>query len=214
MTDGLREYTEVLQDGRTPDPLGELGWAVGDTFYVALLHEDVLAVTTVGRAVWHLEDKTIQLDRASNRWVGIKTFGIGEGFNDRTFIKNTLDQPAYADDYLGLPPEEQQGDAHGPYSLAAIDFADFSHVSAHEARTLLRKWADQALIPSDAVRSDLESNVYALLDAAADSVYGFPQLGQEAAHKRGGAVGLTGFQEFMTIDRTQHRLSVIVASDG
>lgn len=156
----LHEYTETLRSAGTPDTLDEIGWAVGDTFYVALLHNrDVIAMTTVARAVWYLDDRMTHLDRNTFLWVDIKTFGIGTGFNDVTLIKNTLDQRAYADSYQEAPPEEQSGGVHGPYLLKAIDPADFTPVSARGARSVIRTWADQDGVQSRATQVALALNV-------------------------------------------------------
>lgn len=51
--------------------------------------DEILALTTVARAVWYLEHQITHLDRGTYQWVDIKTFGIGDGFNDITLIKNT-----------------------------------------------------------------------------------------------------------------------------
>ncbi len=189
----LREYTEMLREARTPASLDEIGWAVGNTFYVVLLHEDeVLALTTVARAVWYLEDQITHLDRGTYQWIDIKTFGIGDGFNDITLIKNTLDQPAYADDYQGSPFEEQSGGVHGPYRLHGIEAAAFTPVSVNEARSLLQAWADQSAVPSDLTQAALASSAYALLEVA-DNTYRFPLLRDDSCHEWGWVVGNLGF---------------------
>lgn len=212
-TQRLREYTEMLREARTPASLDEIGWEVGDTFYVALLHGDeVLALTTVARAVWYLEDRITHRDSRTDQWIDIKTFGIGDGFNDLTLIKNMLDQPAYADDYQGSPRGEQPGGVHGPYRLDAVDAAAFIPVAADEAHSLLGAWADQTSLHSDVTPAVLASSVYAIIEAA-DRIYRFPMLSQDSLHEKGWVVGISGFHEFIAIDRTEHRLSVIVASD-
>jgi hypothetical protein len=209
----MREYTEMLRDAKTPDTLGEIGWSSGDTFYVVLIHQsEILAVSSVARAVWYIGEQSTSLDHGTLRRVDIKTFGIGDGFNDVTLIKNTLDQGAYVDSDAEVSPELRHGAVHGPYRLAAIDPHAFTPVSAGEAKSLLRAWVTGAEADGQPTPAGLLSNVYALLDAA-DAVYRFPVLAEESSHEYGPVVGSAGFHEFITIERIGHRLNVIVASD-
>lgn len=160
-TSQLREYTEVLRDENTPGLLGEAGWGIGNTYYVALLdNARVLAVTTVARAVAFLEGSTTHLDGGTFQWVAVKTFGIGEGFNDLTLIKNTVSQWAYADDFQGLPVGQQVGGVHGPVRLDEIDPRAFTPVSATAARGILQAWADQVGNPSAATQAALTSDIF------------------------------------------------------
>lgn len=79
-TSQLREYTEVLRDEITLGLLGEAGWGIGNTSYLALLENtSVMAVTTVARAIGFLEESTTHLDGETFPWVAVKTFGIGGG---------------------------------------------------------------------------------------------------------------------------------------
>ncbi|MGN6687808.1 MAG: GrpB family protein [Actinomycetales bacterium] len=76
------EYVAVLSAPSTPEELSEAGWASGSTFFVTLLHEgSVLAICTVARAVW-------PLDEGLENW---HAFGTGSGFEDIDLIKNALD---------------------------------------------------------------------------------------------------------------------------
>lgn len=76
------EYMAVLAAPTTADRVEEVGWASGEWFYVALLHAGtVLALCTVARAVWHV-------DEGPRGW---HAFGVGSGFKDVDLIKNALD---------------------------------------------------------------------------------------------------------------------------
>jgi hypothetical protein len=76
------EYIAVLAAPTTPDRVEEVGWASGKWFYVALLHAGtVLALCTVARAVWHIDEAHL----------GWHAFGVGSGFKDVDLIKNALD---------------------------------------------------------------------------------------------------------------------------
>lgn len=213
-TQGLPEYVEALRDAEAPGVVDETGWAVGETFYVVVSHATtVLAVSTVARAVWHLGDELVHLDQGSYQWIDIKTFGVGDGFNDLTLIKNLVDQAAYADDYQGNRVEEQSsGAVHGPYRLDAVDPASFVLTTGDEARDVIQKWANRTGSQNDETQRALLTDVYALLHSA-ERVYRFPTLGLDAAHESGWVVGHTGFHEFVAIDRFGHQLHVIVASD-
>lgn len=94
-TQGLGTYVDALRAART-DELDEIGWAVAATFYVALSDgTTVHAVTTVARAVWHVEDKTIVPVGADETPLVVQVFGIGDGFNDANLLKNLVELPEY-----------------------------------------------------------------------------------------------------------------------
>lgn len=100
-TSRLAEYTQVLRHARLPEVVHEAGWAAGDTFFVALIAAgEVLAVTTVARAVWHLESRTVPLD-GSDGFSQVETFGIGDGFDDATLVKNALEAAGLGSDTAG-----------------------------------------------------------------------------------------------------------------
>lgn len=76
------EYVAVLAAPSTPEQVAGVGWASGSTFYVTLLHAaKVLAVCTVARAVWPIDESLAD-------W---HAFGTGSGFKDVDLIKNALD---------------------------------------------------------------------------------------------------------------------------
>lgn len=212
-TSGLEEYLETLRNQDTSAMIGEVAWGAGDTFFVALLsNSTVLGVTTVARAVSYLEERVTHLDQGTNQWVSDKAFIIGEGFNDQTLIKNTLNHRAYADNYQGTEVEEQDGTVHGPFLLARIKAEDFAEVPAHAAIAEIQDWADQTGRQSAPTQSALATEIFALLSQA-DVVYRFPSLGEDTEGPWGWVVGRAGFHEFITIDRDSACLHLIVASD-
>ena len=76
------EYLGVLRS-TAADHVDEVGWAHGEWFYVALMHDGaVLTICAVARAVWPIDDAGA---------AGWQAFGVGSGFKDVDLIKNALD---------------------------------------------------------------------------------------------------------------------------
>ena len=126
------EYVAVLAAPSTPEWVAEVGWASGPTYYVTLLHgHRVLAVRTVARAVWLLDDLA-----------GWHAFGTGSGFKDVDLIKNALDvigsdtdphafRRLHDDEVTGRPSKPEGVDAWYQASTATgIQVAALDHSRA------------------------------------------------------------------------------------
>lgn len=132
-TRGTDEYVAVLAASPTPDRVAEVGWASGPTYYVTLLHgERVLAVCTVARAVWTIDEV----------FAGWHAFGIGSGFKDVDLIKNALDvigndtdphafRPLRDDEVTCEPPKPGSADAwYEAKTSVGVEVAALDHARA------------------------------------------------------------------------------------
>jgi len=145
-------------------------------------------------------------------WVDIKQFTYRRG-EDRQVLAALLGHREYRDHYAGgLVDEQSEHDLHGPYRLAALSAASFTPVTEAQAHTMLESWLsgwDSSVVSQ--MRALLVGEVYPLL--AGGSVYQLPDLRSDAGHDWGWVVGLSGFYEFVVLDRGRGKLTVVVVSD-
>ena len=86
-------------------------------------------------------------------------------------------------------------------------------MSAADAEALIRTWAEYAAPLPDARREELEHQLYPRIRSAT-SRYQLPDLRDAAEHEWGPSVGsITGFFEFVLIDRHAGNVALVVASD-
>ncbi|MBG0728460.1 hypothetical protein [Mycobacterium avium] len=146
------------------------------------------------------------------QWVSIKLFALPAEADDYEVLASLIRHVRYRDSYGGTGEKDMET-IHGPYWLYAITPEVFFPVSAFSAETLIRTWAEYAApLPADR-RDELERELYPRVREAT-SRYQLPDLRGVAEHDWGSSVGsVTGFFEFVLIDRRTESLALVVASD-
>jgi len=146
------------------------------------------------------------------QWVNIKLFALPVDADDRDVLALLIRHIRYRDSYGGTGDKDMET-IHGPYWLYAITPEVFSPVSSPDAEALLRTWAEYAAPLPDVRRDEMEHELYPRIRSAT-SRYQLPDLRDVAQHDWGSSVGsLTGFFEFVLIDRRANSVSLVVASD-
>jgi hypothetical protein len=146
------------------------------------------------------------------QWFDIKLFRLpDEPTDDREALSLLLRHVRYRDSYA-TENEEDAVSIHGPYYLEAITTDSFARSDSASAETTLHTWAEQVVPVPDNERDEAERELYSRVRAAT-SCYRLA-VGPEAQHESGWVVGgLTGFHEFVLIDRRTGTLALVVASD-
>ena len=146
------------------------------------------------------------------QWVSIKLFALPADADDHEVLALLIRHVSYRDSYGGTGDRDMET-IHGPYWLYAITPEVFSPVSAPDTEALLRTWAEYAAPLPDGRREELEQELYPRIRSAT-SRYQLPDLRDIAEHDWGSSVGsLTGFFEFVLIDRHAGSVALVVASD-
>lgn len=146
------------------------------------------------------------------QWVSIKLFSLPDDADDHDVLALLIRHVRYRDSYGGTGDKDMET-IHGPYWLYAITPEVFSPVSAFDAETLIRTWAEYAAPLSDGCRHEMESELYPRIRGAT-SRYQLPDLRDIAQHEWGSSVGaITGFFELVLIDRRTKSVTLVVASD-
>ncbi|MFF9804952.1 hypothetical protein ACF1G5_07445 [Streptomyces coeruleorubidus] len=144
------------------------------------------------------------------RWVDIKRLRFSaEAVADRGLLAALIGHEQFRDDYAGggvLP----DGPRHGPYWLRLITPDLYESISQEKAVQILRQWVDPLWDVPTGLEADLQREVFARL-AAADGIYYLSELGDEAVHDWGRVHDY--FHEFVLIDRSVGRITLIVAAD-
>lgn len=144
------------------------------------------------------------------RWVDIKQLRFSaESVADRGLLATLIGHEQFRDDYAGggvLP----DGTRHGPYWLRLITADLYEYISQEKAVQILREWMDPLWDVPTELDADLQREVFARL-AAADGIYYLGDLGDEAIHDWGRVHDC--FHEFVLIDRSVGRITLIVAAD-
>ncbi|MFF5981953.1 hypothetical protein ACFY78_24210 [Streptomyces olindensis] len=144
------------------------------------------------------------------RWVDIKQLRFSaESVADRGLLAGLMEHEQFRDDYAGggvLP----DGPRHGPYWLRLITPDLYEPISQEKAVRILREWVDPLWDVPIGLEADLQREVFARL-AAADGIYHLGELGDEAIHDWGRVHD--HFHEFVLIDRSAGRITLIVAAD-
>jgi hypothetical protein len=152
------------------------------------------------------------MDEGLYSWVDIKRFAIEADGSDDELLAALLADQLYRDTYAEADPAEQvEPFVHGPYWLRAIRPATFQPTDPSSAQETIQKWADDPEPPTPATQALLETKVFPLLSATA--LYRLPNLRPDAEHEWGGVIGMSGFHEFVAIDRAARSLVLIVAAD-
>ncbi|MFI8793423.1 hypothetical protein [Streptomyces sp. NPDC055105] len=144
------------------------------------------------------------------RWVDIKQLRFpAESVDDRGLLASLIGHEQFRDDYAGggvLP----DGLRHGPYWLRSITPDLYEFISQETAVQILWEWVDPLGDVSTELEADLQREVFARL-AATDGIYYLRELGDEAIHDWGRVHDY--FHEFVVIDRSAGRITLIVAAD-
>jgi hypothetical protein len=146
------------------------------------------------------------------QWVSIKLFAPPADACDYEVLQLLLGHVRYRDSYGGTGDKDMET-IHGPYWLYTIAPELFSPVSAADAEALIRTWAEYAAPLPDPRRAEMEHELYPRIRNAT-SRYQLPDLRDTAEHEWGSSVGsITGFFEFVLIDRQSGSVALAVASD-
>ncbi|GHA84701.1 hypothetical protein ACIQRS_19985 [Streptomyces termitum] len=144
------------------------------------------------------------------RWVDIKQLRFSAGsVDDRELLAALIGHEQFRDDYAGsgaLP----DGPRHGPYWLQLITPGLYESISQEKAAQILREWVDPLWDVPTELEADLQRKVFARV-AAADGIYYLSELGDEAIHDWGRVHDY--FHEFVLVDRSAGRITLIVAAD-
>lgn len=146
------------------------------------------------------------------QWVVIKLFTLPADTDDRAVLQLLIGHVRYRDSYGGTGDKDMET-IHGPYWLDAVTPDVFSPASATDAEALIRTWAEYAAPLPDVRREEMEHELYPRIRNAT-SCYQLPDLRDVAEHEWGSSVGsITGFFEFVLIDRRSGSVALVVASD-
>jgi hypothetical protein len=146
------------------------------------------------------------------QWVNIKIFALPADSEDTEVLDLLIRHVRYRDSYAA-PEFKDAKTIHGPFWLNAISPEEFSPVSAADAEALIRTWAEYAAPLPDGRREEMEQTLYPRIRSAT-SRYQLSDLRDVAEHDWGSTVGsITGFFEFVLIDRHAGSVALVVASD-
>jgi hypothetical protein len=144
------------------------------------------------------------------RWVDIKQLHFSaESVDDRGLLAALVGHEQFRDDYAG-GGVLTAGLRHGPYWLRLITPDLYEPISQEKAVQIVREWVDPLRDVPTELEGDLQREVFDRL-AAADGIYYLSELGDEAIHDWGRVHDY--FHEFVLIDRSAGRITLIVAAD-
>ncbi|MFE5709671.1 hypothetical protein ACFQ7J_02420 [Streptomyces sp. NPDC056501] len=144
------------------------------------------------------------------RWVDIKHLQLpSDAVAARKLLAALIGHEQFRDDYAGggVVPD---GPRHGPYWLRLVTPDVYEAVSRDKSAHVLWGWANQfGDVPAE-LKADLQQEVFDRLSAA-DHIYYLSGLGDEAIHDWGRVHEY--FHEFVLIDRSAGRITLLVAAD-
>lgn len=157
-------------------------------------------------------DKFINFLNHTYQWVSIKLFALPADADDATLLSLLIRHIRYRDSYAA-PGFKDAEIIHGPYWLNAIEPEMFVPVASDDVEALIRTWAEYAAPLPSGPREEMERELYPKIREAT-SQYQLADLRPIAEHDWGCSVGsITGFFEFVLIDRHAGSMALIVASD-
>ncbi|MFF6906705.1 hypothetical protein ACFY9Q_12245 [Streptomyces sp. NPDC012389] len=168
-------------------------------------------LTHEGGAFINFRNYTFQDSKSpAFRWVDVKRLRFpGGSVGDTELLAALIGHEQFRDDYAGggvLP----DGLRHGPYWVRAVTPDVYESVDREKSDRILREWANRFEdVPADLAR-DLQREMFDPL-AVAGHIYHLGELGDEAIHDWGGVH--TDFHEFVLIDRSAERITLLVAAD-
>lgn len=181
------------------------GWQVMAEPGVAVPPEEVLVYA--GHVFINFRNHTYQ-------WVSIKLFELPADADDNEVLALLTRHIRYRDSYNGTGDEDMKT-IHGPYHLSAITPESFLSVSAADIETLIRTWAEYAAPLPDPCRTEMDRDLYPRVREAASS-YQLMDLRNTAQQDEGWGTSVgsvTGFFEFVLINREKRTVALVVASD-
>lgn len=159
-------------------------------------------------------DVFINFRNHTYQWVSIKLFVLPAAADDHEVLASLIRHVRYRDSYSGTGDRDMEI-IHGPYQLSAITPESFFSSSAGDIEPLIRTWAEYAAPLPDPRRVEMERELYPRIREATSS-YQLLDLRDTAQHDEGWgtSVGsITGFFEFVLIDRNAGTMALVVASD-
>jgi hypothetical protein len=160
----------------------------------------------------YVGDVFINFRNHTYQWVSIKLFELPTDADDNDVLSLLTRHVRYRDSYAASEFEDAKT-IHGPYWLNAIDPKLFFPVSTADVEALVRTWAEYAAPLPGGCREEMERELYPRIREAT-SRYQLPDLRDIAEHDWGSTVGaITGFFEFVLINRHAGSVALVVASD-
>ncbi|WP_329134563.1 hypothetical protein OG552_19285 [Streptomyces sp. NBC_01476] len=143
-------------------------------------------------------------------WVSVKHLRLApDAVSDEELLTALVGHEQFRDDYAGggvLP----DGPRHGPYWLRSVTPDVYETVSLEKGVQILREWLSRFEDAPAELEADLQQEVFDRM-AAADHLYYLGELGDEAVHGWGRVHEY--FHEFVLIDRSAGRITLLVAAD-
>lgn len=144
------------------------------------------------------------------RWFDIKHLRIlAESVEAQELLAALIGHDQFRDDYAGggvLP----EGSRHGPYWLRLVTPDVYEAVSQEKSARILWGWANKLGDMPARLEAELQQEVFDRL-AAAEHIYYLSGLGDEAIHDWGRVH--EDFHDFVLIDRSAGRVTLLVAAD-
>jgi hypothetical protein len=165
----------------------------------------------VGAALEYTGHTLILFEDRSYRWFSVKRFAWDGTGDDTAVVAALIGHWRYRDHYASKDSHEQDaGDIHGPYRVAAITPAEFVPVDPDEAAALVEEFCGLfGYPPRPEVRDQIAASILSWLDRS--SCYRLRDL-PDAIHEWGWV--LTEFRELVAISREASEvLSVVMAID-
>jgi hypothetical protein len=168
-------------------------------------------LTHEASAFINFRDHEFQDSRShGHRWVDVKQLRLpAESVGARELLAALIGHEQFRDDYAGggvLP----DGLRHGPYWLKLVTPNVYEAVDREKSAHVLWEWANQFRDVPAELEADLRREVFDRL-VTADHIYYLNGLGDEAFHDWGGVH--EDFHEFVLIDRSAGRITLLVAAD-
>jgi hypothetical protein len=176
--------------------------------------EDRTTATDPDSTLTYVDETAIVFANNTYQFIVLREFNLpaDESIGDRDVLTALVANRHYRGSFVGTG----DGDStiHGPYQVQAITADSFIPVSAADAESLLRAWAEYTSALPEAVRTAIERDVYPRINAAT-AVYRLPTLPPEARETewRLALGNATGFHEFVLIDRASSVVTLLIATD-
>lgn len=137
--------------------------------------------------------------------------------DDHTVLSALITHPRYDHDYATPYNGRPQG-VHGPYRLEAITTDGFHRCTAAHTLDVLQAWSRELTYPYWSWNTWLACNepitawAWPTLSTAT-TIYQLSVPRQDNEHPWGWVVGFGGFHEFVAVDRTHNRVTLLTATD-
>jgi hypothetical protein len=165
-----------------------------------------------------LNDVVLHMAPGMCSWCMLVEFAVlREGLDDRGCLEAVITHPRYRDHCAGAFADQGRHDLHGPYRIDAISVDRFVSSTPTDALQVLEWWPATNLYPQHADALLLSREIVAAWVAPilvhANGIYRLAVQRQGNEHDWGWVVGTHGFHEYVAIDRTAKRVTLIIASD-